>query len=108
MTDMVQISIANLIITLGSDACNPIALAVKNPTDESGRKLQSLSAGPKFDEDAKRWLISEFAADPEAFVDNDARCALPENKVDSFMANLANDLFMSSDGDAGKGQLGPV
>ena len=59
-------------------------LVVSNPKDPT--KLQSLSAGPKFPSEVQDYLVRVFKADPAGFSGNDARCKIPEDKLEGFLS----------------------
>ncbi|MCA9355291.1 hypothetical protein KC865_01940 [Candidatus Kaiserbacteria bacterium] len=90
-TNLVDVSVANLITGIKSPDGEIISFAVRHPSDPT-KPWQALSAGPKFPGKARDFLVTEFGADPEGFMNDDARCRIPESMVAGFHHWL-NDQF---------------
>lgn len=97
--DMVNVSVANMFTQLVRPRSDPVAFAVRHPTDLY-KPWQALSAGPKFSMDCRRILEWLFSADPEGFVEDDARCRMPSYEEKAFSQWLQHDFLNKSFGQA--------
>lgn len=91
--NMVKVSVANLIVEMRSINGERIPFVVFNPTDET-KPLKPLSAGPKFPEEARNYLIKAFDADPAGFSGEDARCLIPTDMLEPFVGWLDAQFYL--------------
>ena len=94
---MVNVSVANLFVSIRLNDNVPTPIAVINPTDEN-MPLQALNAGPKFTFAAENYMRKAFKADPSGFSnDSDGtRCRIPEDKLNDFQSWLEKVVSASS------------
>lgn len=95
MSGMIDVSVANLITGMQFGKVST-PFAVVHPIDKS-KPLQALSAGPKFPEAARNYIMKAFDADPAGFVGDDARCRIPEGIANIFHDWLNAQFYLDSD-----------
>ncbi len=92
MSNMVTVSVMNIITGIVFKG-KRISFAVWDPSDST--KLQSLSAGPKFPEKAKDYLInSDYKAAEDSFIGDDAQCDILEEMLIHFQGWLHSQLYL--------------
>lgn len=96
MERMINVSVENLVVGIQLENIKAVPIAVMHPTDNR-KPLQALSAGSRFPEEARNYIIKAFDADSFGFSGDNAQCRIPEGMIDIFQDWLEAQYFLDSD-----------